>query len=126
MILNQYNYYCPKCDNKLNHDNKVMLILFKKNGEQAKIFLDPKPHSYRVKCEPNIEFNENEIVDFICPQCDNNLKSAEYEKFVRIILKVTDGVLFDVFFSRVYGDRRTFVGIEDFKEEYGSQINAKG
>jgi hypothetical protein len=37
-------------------------------------------------------------------------------------MKVTEKVLFDVFFSRVYGDHRTYVGIEDFEEEYGHKI----
>ena len=48
--------------------------------------------------------------------------SDKYSNFVKIILKVTDKVLFDVFFSRVYGDHRTYVGIEDFDEEYGHKI----
>ncbi len=124
-MINQYNYYCPKCDVKLNHGNEVVLNLHKENGEKTKIFLDPKPHSYKVKCEPKITFKENEIVDFNCPHCKDNLQSKDYDKFVRIILKVTDVVIFDVFFSRIYGDHRTYVGIEDFKEEYGDQINPK-
>ena len=124
MILNQYNYHCPKCNNLLNKDNKVLLNLIRKNGEKARIFLNPKPHSYDVSCEPEISFYENEIVDFICPKCNINLTSAEYDKFIKIILRVTDGVLFDVFLSRVYGDHRTFVGLEDFKEEYGAKISA--
>lgn len=124
MILNQYNYHCPKCNNLLNKDNKVLLNLIRKNGEKAQIFLNPKPHSYDAQCVPDISFNEKEIVDFECPQCNNSLQSDEYHKFIRIILKVTDGVLFDVFFSRVYGEHRTFVGIEDFKEEYGDKIKS--
>jgi len=121
-MINQYDYYCPKCKEKLNENSKVLLNIYSVNSSNAKIFLDPKPHSYAIKCEPNIEFQKNEIVDFVCPHCNENLKSNDYEKFVQIILKVTESVCFDVFFSRVYGDHRTYVGIEDFKEEYGDQI----
>jgi len=124
-MINQYDYYCPKCKEKLNENNKVILNVYRTNNSIAKIFLDPNPHSYNIKCEPKIEFQENEIVDFVCPHCNENLKSVEYETFVLITLKVTNTVFFDVFFSRVYGDHRTYVGIEDFKEEYGDQISTK-
>jgi hypothetical protein len=124
-MINQYNYYCPKCNDKLDQDSKIVLNLLKINGEKAKIFLDPKPHSYKVNCEPKISFKKNELVEFICPSCNINLASVEYNKFACIILKVTENVIFEVFFSRIYGDHRTFVGIEDFKEEYGDKIKSK-
>lgn len=124
-MINEYDYICPKCKEQLNENGKVILNVFRSNKENIKIYLDPKPHSYNIICEPVIEFQQNEIVDFICPNCNENLQSDEYEKFVRITLKVTTGVYFDVFFSRVYGDHRTFVGIEDFKEEYGDKIKSK-
>lgn len=124
-MINQYDYYCPKCKGKLNENNKVILNIYRANKSNTKIFLDPKPHSYNLTCEPEIDFQKNEVVDFLCPHCNENLKSVEYEKFVQITLKVTDGVFFDIFFSRVYGDHRTYVGIEDFKEEYGAKITTK-
>ena len=124
-MINQYDYFCPKCKEKLNENGKVILNVHRTDDSNAKIFLDPKPHSYHLKCEPEIAFLENEIVDFICPHCSSNLHSDQYEKFVALTLKVTEGVFFDVFFSRVYGDHRTYVGIEDFKEEYGDEMGAK-
>lgn len=124
-MINQYDYYCPKCKDKLNENNKVILNIARVNNSNAKIFLDPKPHSYNLKCEPEMEFKKGELVDFICPHCNKNLQSNEYEKFVLITLKVTDNVFFDVFFSRIYGDHRSYVGIEDFKEEYGDKISKK-
>tara|TARA_B100000809_G_scaffold187996_2_gene186337 strand:- start:590 stop:967 length:378 start_codon:yes stop_codon:yes gene_type:complete len=124
-MINQYDYYCPKCKGKLNEDSKVILNVCRTDKSKSKIYLDPKPHSYNLKCEPEIEFKKNEIVDFLCPNCNANLKSVEYEKFVQITLKVTEGVFFDIFFSRVYSDHRTYVGIEDFKEEYGDRISTK-
>ena len=124
-MINQYDYYCPKCKSQLNEQNKVILNIARSNKSNAVIYLDPKPHTYSVKCEPIIDFEQNEIVDFLCPHCNKNLKSAEYHEFACLTLKVTEGVLFDVFFSRIYGDHRTYVGIEDFKEEYGNKIKPK-
>ena len=121
-MISHYDYYCPKCDEKLSKKNQVLFFIQRDNMELVKLYLDPKPRSYKYKCEPWIDFQENEIVDFICPHCNVNLESDKYSNFVKIVLKVTDNVLFDVFFSRVYGDHRTYVGIEDFEEEYGHKI----
>jgi len=120
-MINQYDYFCPKCDEKLSESNQVVFTI-QRNNEKSKIFLEPKPGSYSIKCQPECTFVLNEEVDFFCPYCEENLKSDRYSKFVEIILKVTDSVIFDVFFSRIYGDHTTYVGIEDFEEEYGDKI----
>ena len=123
-MINQYDYYCPKCDSKLNTNNKVVFNIRRSSDEMIKLFLDPKPMSYNFRCEPEpiAAFIENEIVDFSCPHCDKSLESDKYSKFVEIRLMVTENVFFEVFFSRIYGDHKTYVGIEDFEEEYGDKI----
>ncbi len=121
-MISQYDYYCPKCDKMLSENSKVIFNVRRDNNEKIKMFLDPKPGSYKIHCQPETNFSLNEQVDFHCPHCEENLKSDKYSKFVEIVLKVTDNVLFDVFFSRVYGDHKTYVGIEDFEEEYGQKI----
>jgi len=122
MIINQYDYHCPKCDYKLSENNQVIFTIKRDNGEQAVLHLDAKPGSYLSNCDPKINFNEKEIIDFHCPKCDVNLKSDKYARFVEIILRVSPKVDMEVFFSRVHGVRQTFVGIEDFEEEYGDKI----
>ncbi len=86
------------------------------------MYLETKPGSYKLECKPPINFSEKEIIDFYCPKCNTNLKSDKYSRFVEIILKVSPKVSMEVFFSRVYGVQKTYVGIEDFKEEYGDKI----
>ena len=98
-MINQYDYYCPKCDEKLSEDNQVLFHIHRSNKDMVKLFLDPKPRSYKYKCEPWVDFKENEVVDFACPHCNESLESDKYSNFVAIILKVTDKVIFDVFFG---------------------------
>ena len=124
-MINEYDYYCPKCDEKLSIDNQVLFHIQRSNKDMVKLYLDPKPRSYKYKCEPHIDFKKNEVVEFTCPHCNKNLESEKYANFTQIVLKVTDKVLFEVFFSRIYGDHRTYVGIEDFEEEYGRQIRGQ-
>lgn len=121
-MISEYDYYCPKCDGILSEESQVIFSVQREKGEKVKLFLDPKPGSYNVRCEPEMTFDEGEMVNFHCPHCNDSLESNKYFKFVEIVLKVTESVTFDVFFSRIYGVHKTYVGIEDFEEEYGEQI----
>jgi len=121
-LINQYEYYCQKCDKKLSDNNQVVFTVERANKEKAKLFLDPKPGTYNYKCEPSIIFDKDELVNFYCPHCNQDLKSEKYPKFVVINLKVTENVFIEVFFSRINGVHKTYVGIEDFEEEYGDQM----
>ena len=121
-MINQFDYYCPKCDEKRSENNLVVFNVLRNSNEFVKLFLDPKPFVYNFKCEPETRFIENEIVDFSCFNCNVNLQSDKYPNFLYIVLKVTDKVVIDVFFSRIYGDNRTYVGVEDFEEQYGHKI----
>lgn len=120
--INQYDYYCPKCTKMLTEGEHVVFDIVKSSKVKAKLSLNPKPGSYDFICEPNLDFNKGELVDFSCPHCQQDLASDKFNKFIQIHLKVTDKVLFDVFFSRIHGVHKTYVGIEDFEEEYGEEI----
>jgi len=122
-MINQYKYRCPHCDKKLNKNKHVDFIIRRENGQKATLSLDPQPRTYNFKCIPEINFKKGEIIDFFCPYCDKNLESKTYSKFVELHLNVTKGVVFKVFFSRIYGAQETYVGIEDFEEEYGEKIS---
>jgi len=122
-MINQYDYHCPKCNGKLSKNNQVVFTIKRDNNDEATMFLEAKPGSYKYECKPPINFTEKEIIDFHCPQCKANLKSDKYSRFVEITLKVNPKVNMEVFFSRVYGIHQTYVGIEDFEEEYGDKIS---
>lgn len=122
MNISQYDYYCPNCDEILSTTKQVVFDIIRNNNEKAQLFLDPKPGSYNFECKPPITFKKGEMVDFTCPHCHQNLESKKYPKFIQINLKVAKGVIMDVFFSRIYGVRKTYVGIEDFEEEYGEEM----
>ena len=106
----------------LSDDNHVVFNIVKSNNQKAKLALNPKPGSYDFTREPQLSFDKDELVDFQCPHCKQSLASEKFNKFVQINLKVTDKVLIDVFFSRSHGVHKTYVGIEDFEEEYGAEI----
>jgi len=122
MKINQYDYKCPKCKERLNEDKHVVFSI-KRDNNGIMLYLDPKPGVYKFVCKPETVFKSDEIIEFHCPHCDKNLKSEKYNKFVEIELAVTKKVSMPVFFSRVHGVHKTYVGIEDFEDEYGHEMS---
>jgi hypothetical protein len=118
-MLAEYDYHCPSCSQLLNSDNTVIFKIEKSSGEKGIIELNPKVGKYSYKCEPNMVFEKGEEMDFFCPACRINLKSERFPNFVKLKLYVSKDVYFDMLFSRVFGDRRTYVITEDMTEKYG-------
>ena len=118
-MLAEYDYHCPHCSQLLNADNKVIFKIEKSTSEKGTIELSPKVGEYSYKCEPNMIFENGEAMEFFCPACKVNLKSKKYPKFIALRLFVTSSVHFEMLFSRVFGDRRTYVITEDMTEKYG-------
>ncbi len=118
-MLTQYDYHCPKCNQKLSTERTVVFDIKRANGDKAKLELSPKPGEYSFRCSPELNFSEGEEIDFFCPACRKNLTSSRYEKFVEISLQVTEIIKFEVLFSRVYGDKRTYVITEETIEKHG-------
>jgi hypothetical protein len=118
-MLAEYDYHCPNCSQLLNTDNTVILKIEKSTGEKGIIELDPKVGKYSYKCEPNMIFKNGEEMEFFCPACKINLQSEKFPKFVELRLSVSSSVHFEMLFSRVFGDRRTYVITEDMTEKYG-------
>ena len=118
-MLAEYDYHCPKCSQLLNAENTVIFRIEKISGEKGVLELDPKVGEYTYKCEPEMSFEKGEEIEFFCPACKTNLKSEKFPKFVQLRLHVTESIHFDMLFSRVFGDRRTYVITEDMTEKYG-------
>ena len=118
-MLAEYDYHCPHCNQLLNADNTVIFKIEKSTGEKGFIDLNPKVGEYSYKCEPNMVFKNGEEMEFFCPACKVNLKSEKFPKFVELLLRVSSSVHFEMLFSRVFGDRRTYVITEDMTEKYG-------
>lgn len=118
-MLAEYDYHCPKCNQLLNAENTVVFHVEKKTGESGIIELDPKVGEYSYKCEPEMAFEQGEEIEFFCPACKTNLKSEKFPKFAELKLRVTNTIHFDMLFSRVFGDRKTYVITEDMVEKHG-------
>lgn len=125
LMPNTYQYFCPECYEELSNKGEVVFNVSRGNGDELKLFLNPTPKTYNYRSEPPVEFHHGELVEFFCPHCSLTLESPRKNNFVEIDLKVNEKEKIEVSFSRVFGERKTFVGFKDLENEFTNQIKDK-
>jgi hypothetical protein len=112
-------YYCPHCSCVLNPGTKVIFVL-ERQGKRGLLLLSPVLGDYAEALAEAIPIIEGELYSFQCPVCHRDLTSPINPKLVEIQCREPDGVESRVDFSRVAGERATFVrgpsGLRTFGE----------
>jgi hypothetical protein len=103
------NYYCPHCNRVLNPGTKVVLLI-DNNGDRELILLSPELGDYTVVYPLSFEPQLGRQYTFFCPVCQTDLTSATDDRLVELDAESDDDRSERVGFSRVYGERATFVG----------------
>jgi hypothetical protein len=115
-------YSCPHCEKLLNPGSEVVFVV-EHQGERAIVLLSATLGDYSTKCPPNLSVEPGTLCTFRCPLCNADLTSSLDEKLVDIVARTDDGGSVRVSFSRVYGERATFVFAEDKVERYGEHAS---
>ena len=118
MNLKKYNFFCPFCKEQLNDTGEIELKTVRRSGEVGKIFLAADFGNYTYRKEPDVNFVDGEIVDFLCRCCNVNLEAPQHEGFAQLNMRVDENIEFEVIFSRQAGKRKTYVITEDGIETY--------
>ena len=118
MDFKNFEFSCPFCAEKLNNKGVVGLKTVRSNGERGEIFLSVAIGDYSYRHVPEVNFEKGEIVDFLCPNCENNLEAPNYDNFALLRMNVDQNIVFEVIFSREAGKRKTYVITEDGIETY--------
>jgi len=103
------NYHCPHCNRVLNPGTKVVLVI-DNSGDRELILLSPELGDYTVVYPLSFEPELGRRYSFLCPVCQTDLTSAVNDRLVELDAESDDGRSERVGFSRVYGERATFVG----------------
>lgn len=90
------------------------------------LLVNPELGDYSVKMHPDFnDFEEGEIVNFICPICYENLDAEEYDKnLAKVIMQEEDGKESTIVFSKITGEKCTYQIKNDVIKSYGN--NADG
>ena len=103
------HYHCPHCSKILNPGTKVVLLI-DHHGERELILLSPVLGDYTVVYPLSFEPEPGRRYIFRCPVCQTNLISAFNDNLVELDAETDDGRSERVGFSRIWGERATFVG----------------
>ena len=117
-MLWKYNYYCPSCDHQLTNNNQIHFKVERENNQSSNLFLSAVPGEYGYNSDDSLALSQGEKIDFYCPSCDSSLLSESNPGLVEVNMKVTDKIIFEVFFSPVYGEKVTYVMMENELVKY--------
>ena len=123
MKLEQYNFFCPKCNHQLDQSGKIHLKSERSNGETGDMYLSTTFGTYSFEHVPDRDFEHNELVDFSCPSCTAKLISETYSDYTEMIMRVEDKFDFEILFSRRSGIHKTYIITEDGIERYGEHAS---
>lgn len=117
-MLKNYQFHCPNCDTHLNEKESISLKTVRSNGDEGAMELSTTIGNYNYTHTPEVDFESGEVVDFLCPNCNHNLNSDEFENYAMLTMKVDENISFEVLFSRVAGVQKTYLVTEDGIESY--------
>lgn len=111
-------YYCPHCRKLLNPGTLVVFIV-EHDQERELVLLAPELGDYSIIYPASFTFELGTLYTFRCPLCRADLSSNLDQRLVDILSLTDDGSPVRVSFSRVFGERATFVFAANGVDEYG-------
>jgi len=113
------DYLCPACRNILNVGENVVFHAKASHRREGILMFHPQPGNYTVIKHPSFDYEEGEKVSFYCPYCNTELTSERNKNLVRIIIRDETNREYELLFSRVAGEKSTFVVMGEKVEPYG-------
>ena len=110
-----WKYSCPKCTAILNPGPNIIL-LGRYEGYDVLLAFHPEPGNYEVNVPYNVTIEEGEVWNFFCPVCHENLALTMVEPLGALDMTDGRGRWHTVVFSRVAGEKATFVISRDAEE----------
>ena len=104
----------------LNPDETI-IVVGETGGHRVMVGFHPEPGNYHAFLPPGFEVEEGSLWNFECPVCRQSL-SAEIAPALCALDMVTEGDRHRVYFSRMAGERATFVISAEGIERYGADV----
>lgn len=117
-MLWKYNYHCPHCAFQLTNNDQIRFRVETEANAFTSINLNAAPGEYGYNSEDSLTLTPGQKIKFYCPSCNSDLQSKSHPQYVEVNLKVKEGIVFEVFFSPVYGEKLTYVMMENELVKY--------
>lgn len=104
------NFLCPHCRGHLRVSNSIIFLTKTTKGKSGLLLISPELGDYSVKMHPTYsDFEEGEVVNFICPICYENLDAEEYDKnLAKVIMQEDTKKESIIVFSKIVGEKCTY------------------
>jgi len=106
-----WHYHCRRCNSMLNPGGIVTLVAMK-GGTQLLVGFHPEPGNYEMYTPPGVDFVHGDRWSFHCPVCHGSAASDRHANLCELI-QYEDGVGKTLLFSRIAGERATYVVRDD-------------
>ena len=115
-----YNdYKCPKCYGNIRVGDNIILSAKNKELPGAVVLLHPELGNYSVFHHPSFKYEKGDIIEFFCPICHHNLDSSKHMNLAMVIMTDENNQDFDIYFSKVTGEKSTLKMIGEHMEVFG-------
>jgi hypothetical protein len=104
----QKYYLCPHCRGHLKVGNHIIFATANKNEEKGLLLLNPQIGNYTSIKHPSYQYNDGDKIDFYCPLCQKGLSSSFDDNLVHVIMTDKDKKEYDIYFSRIAGEKSTY------------------
>jgi len=105
-------YICPKCDGLLRVGENIIFMAKNKWKKKGLIMLHYEIGNYTSHKNPDFNIEMGERVEFYCPLCNKSL-TADFDRNLTHILLQQEGKLYDIYFSKIAGEKSTYVVNEE-------------
>lgn len=121
------NYLCPICRSYIRVWNYIIFtVKSHSDNKRGLLLLNPELGNYDLIHHSSIQYEEGEIVDFLCPVCHADLTANHVNKNLAHIIMIDENKKeYHVFFSKICGEHSTFKIKEDgIVEMHGEDSSA--
>jgi len=121
------NFLCPHCRAYLRVWNNIIFIVNSKlRNLHAILLLNPELGNYNLVHHSSIEFEEGEMLNFMCPICRVDLTATGINNsLTKIVMIDENNKEYDLYFSNICGEHSTFlIHDDDIVEKYGKDSSS--
>lgn len=103
------NYFiCPHCRGHLKVGDYIIFRVKNPKKEYGILLLHPEIGNYTSIKHPKFEYKDGDAVDFYCPLCSHSLSTDFDENLIYVIMLDNQNKEFDIYFSRIAGEKSTY------------------
>ncbi|MBN1133265.1 MAG: hypothetical protein JXR52_06150 [Bacteroidales bacterium] len=117
------DFICPYCKGHLKVGDHIVFTVRNRYKHKGLLMLHPEIGNYTSVKHPDFDFCEGEQIDFYCPICSHPLESDFDSNLVYVILVDEGKKEQDIYFSRIVGERSTYLVKDDMVTATGEHAS---